>query len=191
MFQPATDCVVQHRVERGTIGAHPGLNPRTPFASAAATRRVDVHATDDFASAAVQHGVGEAAALGEVLRVAFEVAKVVSQGHRVRPASPGESRRRLDVVDAGSPRGIVGGVVLGPERLEPELLSSEPARHREIRGNELLVGHMAMVLASPPRFSESSSICKVGGKPAAPTSRNLKCELDALVMPSGVRGDAT
>src|SRR6266568_7950061 len=166
-FQPSQDCAVNHWVEGGMVRAHPGPDGRMPFAPAAATwacgvRRVDVHAADDLAGADAQHGVGEPAALGEVLGVAFEVAQIVRQAHLVWPALPGESRRRLDVVDAGRPCGIVRGVVLRPERFQPELLSREPARYREIHGNEKLT-HQAMLTGRPSHRST----------PAAGTSPRL------------------
>src|SRR5579859_1688869 len=136
LFEPDADRVEQHGVERRAIRAHPGFDSRTSLSWTVAARRIDVHAADHVAGAGAQHGVGEPAALGEVPCVAFEIAQVVSQAHRVRPAGPGEPGRRLDVVAAGSPRGIVGVVVLWPERLESELLSRQPAWHGELRGHE-------------------------------------------------------
>src|SRR5580693_1985871 len=132
------------------VRAYPGPDGRmlctgAGAAVARAARRIDVHAADDFTSAGAEHGVSETAAFGEVLRVAFEVAQVLRQAHLVRPACPGESRRRLNVADAGRPCGIVRRVVLGPERFQPELLSREPTRHREICRNEELITHQAMV----------------------------------------------
>src|ERR1035441_9144715 len=107
-FQPCADRVVKHWVELRTVSAHPGTDGRIMFtcagaALAFAARRVDVHAADDFAGAGAEHCVGEPAALGEVLRVAFEVTQIFGQAHLVWPARPGESRRRLDVADAGRP----------------------------------------------------------------------------------------
>src|SRR5260370_30067492 len=122
---------------------------RAGAARAVAARRVDVHAADDFAGAGAEHGVGEPAAIGEVLRVAFEVAQIVRQAHLVWPARPGESRRRLDVADAGRPCRIVRGVVLGPERFQPEFLSREPTRDRELHRNEELITHQAMLAGRP------------------------------------------
>ena len=63
-----------------------------PLRWTVAARRIDVHATDHFAGAGVQHGVGEPAALGEVLCVAFEIVQVsamlIGCGQPV-PANPG------------------------------------------------------------------------------------------------------
>src|SRR3984893_10689068 len=153
-LEPCADRVVKHWVERRTVRAHPGtdgrmLFTRTGAVRAFAARRVDVHTADDFAGAGAEHGVGEPAALGEVLRVAFEVAQIFRQAHLVRTARPGESRRRLDVADAGRPCGIVCGVVLRPERFQPEFLSREPTGDREIHRNEELITHQAMLAGRP------------------------------------------
>src|SRR4249920_90513 len=158
-FQPCADRAVKHWVELRTVRAYPGTNSRIMFtcagaALAFAARRVDIHAADDLAAAGAEHGVGEPAALGEVLRVALEVAQVFRQAHLVWPARPGESRRRLDVADAGRPCRIVRGVVLRPERFQPELLSREPTRYREIHRNEELITHQGDVsrtAIAPPR----------------------------------------
>src|SRR5580698_11068625 len=78
VFQPFPDPVVKHWVEFRTVRAHPGTDGRALFtraraALAFAARRVDVHAADDVAGAGAgagaEHGVGEPAALGKVLRV--------------------------------------------------------------------------------------------------------------------------
>src|ERR1700683_3826320 len=153
-FQPFPDPVVEHWVELRTVRAHPGtdgrvLLTRARAALAFAARRVDVQAADHVAGAGAEHGVGEPAALGEVLRVAFEVAQVFRQAHLVWPARPGESRRCPDVADAGRPCRIVRRVVLGPERFQPEFLGCEPFRYREIRRNKQLITHKAMLAARP------------------------------------------
>src|ERR1039457_2160617 len=153
-FQPCADRVVQHRVELRTVRAYPGTDgrimvTRADAALAVAARRVDVHAADDFAGTGAEHGVGEPAAISEVARVAFEVAQIFRQAHRVWPAPPGESRCRLDVADAGRPCRIVRGVVLRPERFQPEFLSREPISDHEIRRNEDLITHQAMLAGRP------------------------------------------
>src|SRR5262245_25405303 len=141
------------------VRADPGADGRMLVTGAGAARgfaarRVDVHAADDFAGAGAEHGVSEPAALGEVLRVAFEVAQIFRRAHLVWPARPGESRRRLDMADAGRPCGIVRGVVLRAERFQPKFLSCEPIRYREIHRNEGPITHQAMlaVRPSPPRW---------------------------------------
>src|ERR1700733_8048742 len=154
VFQPFPDPLVKHRVEFRTVRAHPGTDGRALFtraraALAFAARRVDVHAADDVAGAGAEHGVGEPAALGEVLRVAFEVVQIFRQAHLVRPARRGESRRCPDVADAGRPCRIVRGVVLGPERFQPEFPGCEHFRYREIRRNEELITHQAMLAGWP------------------------------------------
>src|SRR6266487_4553289 len=170
-FQPCADRVVKHRVELRAVRAHPGTDggimvARAGAARAFAARRVDVHAADDFAGTGAEHGVGEPAAPGEVPRVAFEVVPIFGQAHLVWPARPGESRRRLDVADAGRPCRIVRGVVLGPERFQPEYLSREPTRYREIHRNEELITHQAMLAgrpSPPPRPAAANS--PRGGRP--------------------------
>ncbi len=74
---------------------------RADAALALAAWRVDVHAADDVAGAAAEHGVGEPAAPGEVLSVALEVAQVLGQGHLVWPALPGESCGQLFPANPG------------------------------------------------------------------------------------------
>src|SRR6266851_9725978 len=101
-FQPSADRVVKHRVERRPVRTYPGsygrmLSTRTGVARALAARRVDVYTADDLAAGDAEHGIGESAAPGEVVRVAFEVAQVLRQAHLARPGGPGESRRRPDV----------------------------------------------------------------------------------------------
>src|ERR1700680_1473781 len=118
-FHPREDRVVEDRVERGAVGAYPGLDGRVPSALAAARLRVDVHAADDVPGAGAEHGVGEPAAPGEVLRVPLQVAEIVIQGHLARPAAIREPRRPPDVVNAGRPGGVIGLVVLWPERGQP------------------------------------------------------------------------
>jgi len=116
-----------------------------------AVRRVDVHAADDLASGDAKHGVGKSTALGEVLRVAFEVAQIVRQAHLARPVRrPSESRRCVDVLDAGCPGGIVRGIVPRRERFKPELLGGEPVGYREVHRNEQLLSHQAMLTGRPP-----------------------------------------
>jgi hypothetical protein len=143
-LQPCENHVMKDEVERGAVCADPGTDDRVPPGVAAARAvfvgRVDVDAADNLASASAEHGVGEPAALGEVLRVALEIAEVIRLGHLVRPASPGEPRRSQDVVDTGGPGSIARGVVLRPERLQAEIPGREAIRHREIDGNERL-GH--------------------------------------------------
>src|SRR6266567_543384 len=153
--QPRADRVVEHRVKRRMVRAYPGTDGRMPSARlrmvrASVARRVDIDAADDLAGGGAEHGVGESAACGEVLCVAFEVAQVFRQAHLVRPAGPGKSRRRPDVADAGRPCGVVSGVVLGPERFQPELPGRKPVRDREVHRDEHLITHQAMLAVRPP-----------------------------------------
>jgi hypothetical protein len=188
-FQPSADRVVKHWVEFGTVRAHPGTDGRIMFTRAGAVlafaaRRVDVDAADDFAGAGAEHGVGEPAALGEVLRVAFEVAEVFRQAHLMWPARPGESRRRLDVADAGRPCRIVRSIVLGPERFQPEFSRREPTRDREIHRNEELITHQAMLAGQPshhpaqrqhtPRDGGPMERCRLGNPELADGGGHLR-----------------
>src|SRR5580700_3281638 len=175
-FQPSADRVVQHWVELPTVRAHPGTDGCGLFTGAGAAltfaaRRVDVHAADDFAGAAAEHGVGEPATLGEVPRVAFEIAQIFRQAHLVRPARPGESRRRLDVADAGGPCRVVCGVVLGAERFQPEFLGREPFRYREIHRDEQLITHQAMLAGRPPHHPAPPRHLPRGGHGTAPSGQ--------------------
>ena len=109
----------------------PRMHASVPPALGAAARlmaagRVDVHAADDVPGAGAEHGVGEPAALGEVLCVPLQVAETVTQGHLARPAAIREPRHRPDVVNAGRPGGVIGLVVLRPERGQPEFPGYEP-----------------------------------------------------------------
>jgi hypothetical protein len=153
--QPGADRVVEHRVKRRMVRAYPGTDGRMPSARlrmvrALAARRVDIDAADDLAGGGAEHGVGESAACDEVLCVAFEVAQVFRQAHLVRPAGLGKSWCRPDVADAGRPCGVVSGVVLGPERFQPELPGRKPARDREVRRDEQLIAHQTMLAVWPP-----------------------------------------
>lgn len=53
------------------------------------------------------------------------------------------------MADAGRPCRIVRGVVLRPERFQPEFLSREPISDHEIRRNEELITHQAMLAGRP------------------------------------------
>src|SRR5690242_21197544 len=162
-IQPRADGVVEHRVERRLVRAHPGVDDRIPpggdeALSLLAARRVDVDAADDLAGGGAEHRVGEPAPFGEVTRVALEVAQVLRGAHLVRPVPSGESGRRPDVVDARGPGGVVRVVVLRPERLQPELPGREPAGNREIRRDEQLIIHIRpMVAARAPPGGRSGS----------------------------------
>jgi len=59
--------------------------------------------------------------------VASEIGEVLLEGHAVfgRPAAVGIAGSRADVIDARRPRGMVGLVVLRPERFEVELVGDE------------------------------------------------------------------
>src|SRR6185437_8289792 len=187
-FQPCQHRVVQDRVERGAVGAHPGSDRRVRWALGAAARplavgRVDVNAADDVAGVGAEHGVGEPAARGEVLCVLLQVALVVIQGHLVRPAAPAEARRRPDVVDAGRPGGVIGLVVLRPERGQPELRGYEPVRYREVFRDEQLLAHQAMITRltdkAPPAGGAIRvlllAITKAGPETATVNSHSYRC----------------
>jgi hypothetical protein len=45
---------------------------------------------------------------------------------------------------------VVSGVVLGPERSQPELPGRKPVRDREVRRDEQLITHQAMLAVPPP-----------------------------------------
>ena len=149
-FHPREDRVVEDRVERGAVGAYPGSDGSVPSALGAAARvmaagRVDVHAADNVLGAGAEHRVGEPAALSEVLCVPLQVAEIVTQRHLVRPAAVREPRRRPDVVHAARPGGVIGLVVLRPERGQPEFPGYEPVGYREVFRNEQLIAHRAIV----------------------------------------------
>src|SRR5690242_9074199 len=170
VFEPGQDRTVEHRVEGGVVGAHPGPDPcvlsaRTAVLLAVAGQRVDINAADDIVVCGAEHGVGKPAAFSEVLCVAFEVAEIICQAHRMRPARAGESGGRPDVADARRPCGVVRGVVLGPEWFQPELLGRQPVRHGEIRWDEQLVTHQPILTAGLPlrlRSAAGSASCAVG-----------------------------
>ena len=110
-----------------------------------AAGRVDVHAADNVPGAGAEHRVGEPAAPGEVLCVPLQVAQIVTQRHLVRPAAVREPRRRPDMVHAARPGGVIGLVVLRPERGQPEFPGYEPVGYREVFRNEQLIAHPAIV----------------------------------------------
>jgi len=143
-FQPREDRVVDGRVERGVVGAHPGFDGRVQAAFTVAwslaAGRVDIDAAEDVAGADAdadaEHGVGEPAALSEVSGVPLQVAEIVSEGHLAWPVALAEPRRRADVIDAGRPGSVVGLVVLRTERGQPEVPRYELIRYREVFRNE-------------------------------------------------------
>jgi len=55
------------------------LSARLRMVRALVARWVDIDAADDLAGEGAEHGIGESAACGEVLCVAFEVAQVLRQ----------------------------------------------------------------------------------------------------------------
>src|SRR5690349_16314067 len=116
-------------VKAGPVGPDPGADVGHALR---ALRRVDVDAADDAAAAALQHRVGEARALRELLGVLLQIAEILLERHlRIRPAPALESGRGPDVVDARHPRLVVTRVVLRPERLQPELPGDQFAGHGE------------------------------------------------------------
>jgi hypothetical protein len=79
---PVADAAPQRNVQVGATGPHPREHARVVLA---VPNRIDVDAADDVPARAVEHGVGEARALSEVVGMALEVAAVLVQGHRSRP----------------------------------------------------------------------------------------------------------
>ena len=75
----------------------------------------------------------------------FHAAQIVLQGHLAGPTAPGESGRRADVLNTACPGGIVRLVVPWPERDQAEIVAGQSVRHREIRRNEKLTAHLAML----------------------------------------------
>src|SRR5262249_26428 len=144
----------------GAVATHPGPDGRMPSAPAA-LGRVDVDAADNAASARIEHGVGEATAPGEVVRMPFQITEILLQGHLARPAPAGESGRRPDVADAGRGGGIIRLGVLRTERLQPESVSDEPVRYREILRDEQLTAHRAILID--------------GGRPVAAIISHTSC----------------
>src|SRR5258707_4225512 len=117
-FQPCAGRVGKPWVELRTVRAPPGTDGYVMFtpagaALAFAARRVHVHAAHDFAGVGAEHGGGEPAALGEVLRVAFEVAQIFRQAHLVWAARPGGFLRPLACGDACRPCPLMRPRVLG------------------------------------------------------------------------------
>ena len=61
---------------------------------------------------------------------------------------------------------MVRSVVLGPERFQPEFLSREPTRYREIHRNEQLITHQAMLAGRPsPHPARPQHTPRSGGRP--------------------------
>ena len=94
-----------------------GINRSGQLAVRNLARRVDIHAADGVTSR-VENGVGEAAPRSEVGGVIREIAFVVGKAHRMRPRFADEAGRRLDVIHARGPRGIVALVVPDVERAQ-------------------------------------------------------------------------
>src|SRR5690606_36531971 len=68
----------------------------------------------------------------------FQVSEVSLEGHSLErgPTPVREPRRGADVLDAGGPGGVVPLVVLGVERLEPEVACRQFPRGIEVWGYE-------------------------------------------------------
>src|SRR5580693_1977899 len=181
-FHPGEDRVVQDRIERGAVGAYPGSDGSVPPALAArlmAAGRVDVHAADNVPGAGAKHRVGEPAALSEVLCVPLQVAEIVAQRHLVRPAAVREPRRRPDVVHAGRPGGVIGLVVLRPERGQPEFPGYEPVGYREVVRNEQLIAHPAILTRLRRQARRHTGLAPPASSPACLGDRAGRCPVAA------------
>jgi len=104
-------------------------------------RAVYVDTADDVAFWHRKDGVGETHTLVEVLRVPTQVVKVGLQGHtgRRRPGAADEAGSGPNVGDAGTPGGMVGGIVLRTERLQAEAVGGRWFRNGEARGDQGLI----------------------------------------------------
>ena len=83
----------------------------------------------------------------------LEVGEVLGEAHRVRPRAARESRRRPDVLHRRRPGGVVGLVVLRPERLQDELAARRAgAAARSRRGRTGRSASMSTIAtdSSPP-----------------------------------------
>src|SRR5690348_3295785 len=69
-LEPLRDGAVKGRVELGAVGPHPGAHAGDVGRP---VERVDVDAADDLSVARLADGVGEAAPVGEVARVALQI----------------------------------------------------------------------------------------------------------------------
>ena len=135
----------------------------------------------------LEHGVGEPAVLGEVLCVPLQVAEVVIQGHLVRPVAVREPRRPPDVVNAGCPGGVIGLVVLRPERGQPEFPGYEPLGYREVFRDEQLVVHPAILTRLAGRRSGAQAAApgrRAGCQPSDPHAQNRTSWLGADAGPA-------
>ena len=101
---------------------------------------IDVDAADDVVLG-VQHGIGEADALREVVRMALEIAQVVLQRPVVRPRTVLPAGSGVNVVARGRPGRVVDIVVLGLEGDEPEQRGLEADRNGEVRRHERVSRH--------------------------------------------------
>jgi hypothetical protein len=75
------------------------------------------------------------------VRVPFEIAEVLVDRHLRGPGPLQVAGRGADVIDRRSPRGVVGVVVLRPERLEDERILDQSLRDSEVGRNEERVAH--------------------------------------------------
>ena len=91
-------------------------------------RGIQVDATDDVVVAWVEDGEGEAGTPREVVGVAAKVGEVLLERHAARwwPVDVvGKTGSGPYVLDARRPSGMIGLVVLRPERFEAELAGGE------------------------------------------------------------------
>src|SRR6266487_3186598 len=136
-LDPPTHSSPQRRIELRLAPADPRKHARV---DGFVRNGVDVDAPDHVAVGR-EHGVREAGPTFEVRGMPFEIRAILVRRHRTRPRALFPARCGMDVVHRGRPGGVVGLVVLRPERLQHELRCLESTRHDEVRRHEELGSH--------------------------------------------------
>ena len=148
--QPRGDGVGEWDVKLVVAGPHPRLHRDVGVGH---LRGVEVDAADHVARGRLEDGERETLAGLEVGGVAAEVVEVPFERHAIRrrPVAVGVAGGGADVGDARCPGGVVGLVVLWAERLEPEVLTDQGGRRREVGRDERRVGgHDPETTCVPP-----------------------------------------
>ncbi len=97
---------------------------------------VDIDAADDRSVDSIEDGVRETGSGREVGGMPRQIAAIFLPRHRPGPRATGEPGSLPDVLDARGPRFVVGLVVFGPERDQPEVVIVECRWRREVNRYE-------------------------------------------------------
>jgi hypothetical protein len=139
-LEPACDGIGEGSVEFRSVHPNPGLDSDVPLRPRG---WVQVNAADDIIITGIENGERETGAAAEVVRVIAKIGEVrlKCQAAERRPVVVGKAGSGAYVFDARHPGSVVGLIVLGSQRFEPELVGSESSGRIEADGHEFWDGH--------------------------------------------------